>query len=669
MPERGGSVGGRNGHRGLTIGLVVVIVAGCRTGPSPATSLAPVATTALTATASASPGPSETPDPASGRKGCTPKDNPTWTVARRWNEALLDAIRRSLPNPPVHARNLFHVSVAMWDAWATYDPIAAGYVSTEKISADDVRRARNEAISYAAWGVLRARFQNAVGGEESLLAFDALLKSLCYDVRKTVSAGGVDPAAVGTRIAREVLGYGLTDGANEAGGYGAPFYSPVNEPLVVAESTRFELNDVNRWQPLEIVGGFSQNGIPTGTVQVAIAPHWGRVAGFGATFPGEDGAPIDPGPPPLLGDLNTDAILKDMVVEVIRDSSLLDVSRGTIVDVAPSSRGSNSLGSDDGHGYRVNPVTGKPYTPQLVNEGDFLRVMAEFWADGPRSETPPGHWNVIANHASDAILAAPGSLHVGGAGPIVDRLEWDVKLYLALNGAVHDAAIVAWGLKGKYDSIRPISLIRYMGRLGQSTDPDGRSYDPNGLPLVPGLIEVVTAASSARGERHAALSKHVGRVAILAWGGTPDDPSVQVAGTRWMLATAWVPYQLPSFVTPSFPGYVSGHSTFSRAAAEVLAAFTATPYFPGGLASYTTPQWGLAFEHGPTTPIALEWATYYDAADQAGQSRLFGGIHIRADDFAGRELGSKCGIAAWQLAGSYFAGAADSNARACVPTT
>src|SRR5713226_4380713 len=57
---------------------------------------------------------------------CPPiADHPTWSVARRWDEALLDAIRRSLPNPPVHARNLFHVSAAMWDAWAAYDATAS----------------------------------------------------------------------------------------------------------------------------------------------------------------------------------------------------------------------------------------------------------------------------------------------------------------------------------------------------------------------------------------------------------------------------------------------------------------------------------------------------------------------------------------------------------------
>ena len=65
--------------------------------------------------------------PWDGRAACPPSaSHPEWSVARRWDEALLDAIRRSLPNPPVHARNLFHVSMAMWDAWATYDTTARG---------------------------------------------------------------------------------------------------------------------------------------------------------------------------------------------------------------------------------------------------------------------------------------------------------------------------------------------------------------------------------------------------------------------------------------------------------------------------------------------------------------------------------------------------------------
>jgi len=651
----------------LFVGLVAVgaVLLLTRLGPTPAASAAgspsPDASSPA-ATASATPTPVPTTNPAEAGAGCTPSEHSDWSVARRWDEALLDAIRRALPNPPVHARNLFHLSVAMWDAWAAYDPTALGYLVTEKHTVSKVLAARNEAISYAAYGVLRARFAKAAGGEDSLTEFDDLMRSLCYATSYPATKGA-SPAALGTRIAAAVLSTGLADRANEAGGYGDPLYEPVNQPLTVAKPGATML-DPNRWQPLEIVGGFSQNGIPTGTVQVAVDPHWGYVKGFGPLSAGVAGTPIDPGPPPRLGDAATDAVLKEQIVDLIRKSSQLDPSARVQVDISPASLGANPLGSNDGRGLALNPVTGAPYVPEIVNQGDFARVVAEFWADGPRSETPPGHWNVIANDVSDAL--AP-ELRIGGRGAAVDRLQWDVKLYLSLNGAVHNAAIVAWGLKGRYDSSRPISLIRYMGGLGQSSDPSGPSYNREGLPLVPGLIEVVTTASSARGERHAALAGHVGAIAIRAWQGNPKDPTTQVGGVGWILATTWVPYQLPTFVTPSFPAYASGHSTFSRAAAEVLTGFTGSMFFPGGIATYARAAGSLGFEAGPTTDVVLEWATYYDAADQAGLSRLYGGIHIQADDFTGRRMGSVCGRAAWHLAQEYFAGTIAPRTFGCAP--
>jgi len=591
--------------------------------------------------------------PGGQAQGCSAAlSHPEWSVARRWDETLLDAIRRALPNPPVHARNLFHTSVAMWDAWAAYDPMASGYLVKEKDTASDVAAARDEAISYAAYRVLTSRYIKAVGADQSLSEFDDVMDSLCYPLNVTTTAGNT-PAAVGNRIAKAVLDYGLTDGSNQAGGYADPSYKPVNPPLVVAQPGT-TMTDPNRWQPLQILHMISQNGIPVvNGVQSNVAPQWGHVKSFGLADGGPNGVPIDPGPPPRLGDPVTDQAFKDQAVEVIRDSSLLDPNLPATIDISPAARGNNSLGSNDGHGRAVNPATGQPYPPDVVNEGDFGRVMAEFWADGPNSETPPGHWNVLANLASDEL--AP-NLRVGGQGPVVDRLQWDVKLYLALNGAVHDAAIAAWGLKGDYDSSRPISTIRYMGGLGQSSDPSGPSYNKEGLPLVPGLIEVITAESSAPGQRHAALAGHVGQIAILAWGGNPNDPKTQIGGVKWILAANWVPYQLPTFVTPSFSAYASGHSTFSRAAAEVLVGFTGSEYFPGGISGYTIKAGSLKFEAGPTTDIHLEWATYYDAADQAGQSRLWGGIHIQADDFTGRQIGSACGKAAWSLAQRYYSG-------------
>ena len=143
---------------------------------SPGASLAAFATGSPRPSASARPSGSPVASPSSSPPAppiatCKRLGHPEWTVARQWDEHILEAIRNSLPNPPVHARNLFHLSVAMWDAWAAYDPVARGYVFHEKLQASDTEAARREAISYAAFRVLSARFENAVGGADSLRGF------------------------------------------------------------------------------------------------------------------------------------------------------------------------------------------------------------------------------------------------------------------------------------------------------------------------------------------------------------------------------------------------------------------------------------------------------------------------------------------------------------------
>ena len=585
--------------------------------------------------------------------GCQPADREGRSVARIWDEQLLSLIRQVVPAPTVHARNLFHLSVAMWDAWAAYDDAADGYQVTEKLEADDVAAAREAAISFAAYRLLAWRYAEVGDLDTAMGELDATMASLCY---RTDVAGvdGTDPAAFGNRIAAAVIAAGAEDGSLEETRYVDSAYLPVNDPLEVAEPG-VEMADPNRWQPLALARQLSQNGLPIpGSVQTFIGPHWGHVNGF-ALPPSEAGTPIDPGPPPRLGEPGDDATYQQAALEILRYSSQLDPSDGVVIDASPGALGDNPLGSDDGDGHDLNPATGEPYAPNRVLRADYARALAEYWADGPHSETPPGHWNLIANDVSDAL---GDDLRIGGEGEPVDRLEWDVKLYLALNGAQHDAAIAAWGLKGYYDSPRPISMIRYLGSRGQSSDPSGPGYDPEGLPLEPGLVEVVTEASSARGQRHEHLADHVGEVAVRAWRGFPEDPERETAGVGWILATEWVPYQRSTFVSPAFAGYVSGHSTFSRAGAEVMEAMTGDPFFPGGLHEWTLEKGDLIHEEGPTETITLGWATYADAADAAGRSRLYMGIHIAADDVEGRRIGAACGDDAWALATAYFDGSA-----------
>lgn len=576
---------------------------------------------------------------------------PAISVARLWNEQNLAAIRIDIPHPPVHARNLFHVATAMYDAWAAYDPTAVGYIHHEKLATSDVAAARREAISYAAYRILATRYARSANAADTMAALAGQMAALGYDPA-VVTTFGSAPAALGNRIAATILAWGLSDGSGEAGGYRDPSYTNPQPPMPVVFNG-IPLGgipagtDPDLWQPLWFDEGFNQNGTGSVTIQPFVGITWLHTRPFSLRRSNPALPWIDPGPPAFLRSGGA-AQYKQEALEVVQKSAqLADLS---VIDISPANRGGNPLGSEQGAGHPLNPATGLPYVPEIVARGDYARVLAEFWADGPQSETPPGHWHVLANEVSDHLPVK----RIGGTGPVIDELEWDVKLYFALAGATHDAACSAWSLKRVYQSPRPITMIRFLASRGQSSSPALPSYHPEGIPLVPGLVAVATADSIAPGGAHAGLGFAVGDILVFAWPGQPEDQTVQRSPARWIKGVNWAPYQRRDFVSPAFPGYVSGHSTFSRAAAEVLTAITGSEFFPGGLGTFTATGGYLRTEYGPSAPLQLQWATYFDAADEAGVSRRYGGIHPAMDDLPGRVIGAQCGRQVWALAQKYW---------------
>lgn len=601
----------------------------------------------------------------------------TESIAREWNEVLLTGIRNDKARPTVHARNLYHISAAMWDAWAAYDADSEQILHQEKLTppADeaDLKAAREEAIAYAAYRMTVARFTDSVGAAVTIPACNALMVDLTLDPNITTVIGN-SPAAIGNRIAQTIIAMGQTDGSNEQFDYANLFYTPSNPALVPALPGNPDIVDPNRWQPLALEFFVDQSGnvIPFGSLDF-LSPEWGSVTPFSMTSQDltvqqRDGFDWptyhDPGPPPQLGD-DYYGWGNEMVVVW---SSHLDPTDGVMVDISPASFGNSDLplaseyelyynfmnGGDWGIGRDVNPATGAAYQPQFVPMGDYARILAEFWADGPASETPPGHWFTLLNYVSDH---PEFTKKFTGRGPVLDDLEWDVKAYLAMGGAMHDCAIAAWGVKGYYDYIRPVSAVRLMTDLGQSSHTGLPRYHPDGITLLPGYIELVTEQTTAPGQRHAHLLGSEDEIAIYAWRG-PDyiaNPETDDAGVGWILADNWWPYQRPSFVTPPFAGYVSGHSTYSRAAAELMTLMTGSEYFPGGVGEFLCPQNEfLVFEEGPSQDITLQWATYRDASDQTSLSRIWGGIHPPADDLPGRLMGDAIGVEAFEYAADLF---------------
>jgi hypothetical protein len=116
----------------------------------------------------------------------------TPSVARLWNDALLDDIRRDFARPTVHARNLFHVSAAMYDAWAAYDGTASPYLLGRTHgnfscglgalpAPDDVQVAREEAISHAAYQMILHRFTGSPRRDAIRVDAEDLMFELGYD--------------------------------------------------------------------------------------------------------------------------------------------------------------------------------------------------------------------------------------------------------------------------------------------------------------------------------------------------------------------------------------------------------------------------------------------------------------------------------------------------------
>ncbi len=640
------------------------------------------------------------------------------SIAREWSEAVIQTMQEDLARPAVQARNLFHFSVAMYDAWAAYDTMAQTYLLgqttasgftcpfTDVPAPKDLEAARQEAISFAAYRFLSSRYTQSPQISGAMVRFRELMTKHGYDfLNYSFDYSSGSPAALGNYIAQCVLQLGQKDGSNEENNYSSPKYQPVNAPMEVIVPGPGIVADPNRWQPIKLKRALDNDGYPmlecrcggrplaslidsivgsgrrlTGTQSYQM-PHWGRVTPFALKKQDQkvfvrDRQDFrlyhDPGNDflPHLDTAKGGGTSKEYrwnYALVAAWSGMLTPTDGVLWDISPGGMGNVQqypsrlselhdfynleTGRDPGVGYAVNPRTGKPYVPQRTLRGDFTRVAVQYWAEGPNQETATGNWLSLLNYVSDQPLLLK---KFNGKGALMGNLEWDVKAYFVLGGALHDAAISAWGVKGWYDSARPITALRYMASRGQSTNPLEPSYHPAGIPLIAGRIELVKKGDPLVGMKN----KNLGKIKFYAWKGpyAVADSTADTAGADWILAENWFPYQAKSFVTPPYAAFVSAHAVLAHSAAEVLSLFTGDAYFPGGLGTYTVYANSrfLQHENGPSADVTLQWATYRDAADQASLSRIWCGTEAPFDDIPGRIIGDEVGKSAFHFAKTYF---------------
>ncbi len=629
---------------------------------------------------------------------------PQHTVARKWMNTLLGSFKLGLSRPTVNARNMFHVSATMYDAWAVYDGKAVPYFLgntiggfefpypkpfqlPEGMNADS---AKDVTISYAVHTLLTKRFRFYGSKTRMMDGIDSLFLALGHDpFFDAMDYTSGSPAALGNYIGTKVFEFGLQDGSKEEDRFENESYEPRN-PTIRPDLPGTNIRFPNLWQPILIRHYMDKRkGDPSlkdwqllaiNNQDVFLSAEWGQLPPFALNPTDrktyrrngmEFTTYLDPGAPPMLREDRADWTkdpYKWGFVLVGLWSGQLDPDDGKMIDISPGAIGNlpdyprsfqdyaqcyNLMnGGIRATSLKLNPKTKKPYSPNRVLRGDYARAIAEYWVDGVNTVTPMGHWIELFHKTMEH---PEFRRKWKGKGKELAPLDWDIRCYFTISGAMHDAAIAAWSIKAYYDYVRPISAIRFMGGKGQCTHPEKASWHPQGLPLIPGCIELVEKNDPLAGEDHA----HLGKIKMWSWKG-PDavaDPKTDRAGVGWILAENWWPYQRYSFVTPSFAGYVSGHSTFSVAAAEMLTYITGDPFFPGGLAEVTIPaQTFLEFEKGPSKEITLQWATYRAAANEVCLSRLWGGIHPPCDDMVGRLMGVQIAEKAFRQATYYLSG-------------
>lgn len=453
-----------------------------------------------------------------------------------WNQAALAEVRLSRLGPPVVARALAVAHTCMYDAWTAYDPVALSAVATtpRRPVPEHTQANKARAVSQAAYGCLINLFPAGAA------RLQAVMLAQGYSAADT-STNPATPQGVGNLAAAAVIASRRNDGANQYGDLAAGAYAdytgyqPDNNPMPfclpsLPGACAINVADPYSWQPLI-------NNL--GVLQRFGAPHWERVLPFALA----SAAQFDTRPEAAAGPryLQSPALYQADIAEILRNSAALDMQR---------------------------------------------KLIVEYWADGPASELPPGHWGLFAQ------AVAQRDNH---------SIDQDAKLFFAMHNASHDAGIVAWHLKRKYDGVRPITSVRYFGQ-GQ---------------------------------------------AVYVWGG-PGQPN------QWIDAGKWSPYNPGSNLTPPFPGWVSGHATFSAASAAVLRAFTGSDAF--GFSTTIAPGFGRVEPGVPAVPTVLSYPTFTAAANEAAASRLYAGIHFSDDNSVGLVLGDLAGQQAWARSQYLFDG-------------
>lgn len=520
------------------------------------------------------------------------------SVSSLWVSQVLNGVATpgggSFLGPTGASRAYGILGTAMYNAWAAYEDAPVSTLYADGLIDFDLQRPgientlgnKEEAISYAAFRVLNDLFPDT-GIQAN---FTTLMNDLGFDPNNT-STDLSTAAGVGNFVAQELLNFRHQDGSNQLNDY-------VDTTGFVSTNTTDKVVNLEFWTPENVPYGTAQGDPDFIRTQTALHPYWGKVIPF-ALESGDQFRP--PAPEPFLLDPNATVDLRKKTI-TRADNTIVPIDRSLIgIDINPNFIAQAEQVID--FSASLSP-TGEPGVPSEFTadgllggkvEGETRKLIAEFWEDPTGTPFPPGTWMLFGQKVAEK------------ENPELDN---DIPLFFNLGNAVFDAGVATWDAKYFYNYVRPVRAIKELGLLGLI----GEDPDEDGI------------------------------YTTFAWGG-PGLGTIEIPVTDFQ--TYQSPGQDPS---PPFPEYTSGHSAFSAAAAEVLKLHTGSDDFVLGDGTFgltvTFPPESSRFEPGftpMTETIDLTWLTFTKAANEAGISRLYGGIHFEDGDLNGRALGRRVG--------------------------
>lgn len=228
------------------------------------------------------------------------------------------------------------------------------------------------------------------------------------------------------------------------------------------------------------------------------------------------------------------------------------------------------------------------------------KMLAEYWAGGPHTVTPPGMWMVFM----DVVIRSNGIC-------LVD----EIKNYAVVASGLYQSSITAWRLKRIFMQARPVQKLRqYYYDEAISQGWNSETLGQYWLPYQE--LNFVTPSFPDNPSGHSTFSSTSAKLFCYLLGTDQINLKNPVSNLE---------------ILRYFSPVLTHMTDFSINNVFIF------------------PKTSQVLASDPTCGVSLGWSTWSDMAQSSGKSRIYGGIHVESSNQSGLFLGKSIGDKIWKL--------------------